>query len=209
MIRAMSRSPLLWLAISLLIIALMAAAAPAERTLGASVRVVYLHGAWVWGALIAIVLSGLVGVAGLLSRRPVWQRWSLSLGRAGLVFWITYIPLSMWAAQTNWNGLFLAEPRWRVAFVFALGGLILQLGLAIIAKPIWAAALNPVFASLLLWTLVGTEAVMHPPSPILQSDATRIQLYFLGLLGLTVFAMWQVTRWWYARAIQTSIASQT
>ena len=117
----MRRSPLLWLSIALLVIALTTAAAPAEQTLGTSVRVVYLHGAWVWGALVAIVSSGLVGLAALLVRRPAWQRWSLSLGRAGLLFWITYIPLSMWAAQTNWNGLFLAEPRWRVAFVLPLG----------------------------------------------------------------------------------------
>ena len=105
------RKAALWFALTLLAIALLALVSPPERSLGASVRIVYLHGAWVWTALAAFAAASLTGILGLVTRRESWQRWSLALGRTGLLFWITYLPLSMWAAQANWNGLFLAEPR--------------------------------------------------------------------------------------------------
>lgn len=187
-------SPLLWLALCLLAIAGLTAIGPAERSLGVNVRVVYLHGAWVWAGLAGILAAGVAGLAGLAFSRPAWQRWSRALGRAGLIFWITYLPISLWAMQTNWNGLFLAEPRWRVALIFSVAGLLLQAGVSLLGSPAWAAGANPIFAAALLLALNTTENVMHPPSPILDSDARLIQLFFFTLTALTLLAEWQVAR---------------
>ncbi|MGB5843852.1 MAG: hypothetical protein WBG94_05370, partial [Anaerolineales bacterium] len=114
------KSPILWFGLNLLAIIVVTALGPAEKSLGTNVRVVYLHGAWVWAALICIFAAAAVGLVGLITRRNAAHYWSLALGRTGLVFWITYLPLSLWAMQTNWNGLFLSEPRWRVAMIFAI-----------------------------------------------------------------------------------------
>ena len=190
------RKAALWFALTLLAIALLALVSPPERSLGASVRIVYLHGAWVWTALAAFAAASLTGILGLVTRRESWQRWSLALGRTGLLFWITYLPLSMWAAQANWNGLFLAEPRWRVAFVFAIGGLLLQVGLALVESPAWASGANLVYGGILFWVLRNTQAVMHPPSPIFDSDAARIQVFFFGLVFLCLAAAGQIARVW-------------
>jgi hypothetical protein len=38
---------------------------------------------------------------------------------------------------------------------------------------------------------------MHPASPILTSNAWRIQLFFAALSGAVLLAAWQVARWWY------------
>jgi hypothetical protein len=103
----------------------------------------------------------------------------------------------MWAMQANWNGLFLAEPRWRLAIVFAIGGLALQIGLVFLEKPIWASVVNLLYLAILLIALQLTENVMHPPSPILDSNALRIQLYFTGMFILTILMAWQVARIWY------------
>lgn len=191
----MSRSsPLLILILNLIAISLVTAFAPLERTLGANVRVVYLHGAWVWAALAAFIVSGLAGLLGLILRKPEYHRWSMALGRSGLVFWVTYLPISLWAMQTSWNGLFLAEPRWRLALVFAISGLLLQVGLTLLERPAWASAGNLAFILVLTLALRSTENVMHPPSPILSSDAWRIQLYFSLLLALTLLAAYEVAR---------------
>jgi hypothetical protein len=195
----MRKSPLLWFFITLFVILLVTALGPAEKTLGANVRVVYLHGAWVWAALIGFVSAALVGLVGLVTRRRDLNYWSRALGRTGLFFWITYLPISMWAMQTNWNGLFLAEPRWRVGLVFAIGGLILQVGISLLDDPIWASISNIIFASMLFVSLQSTEQVMHPASPIFGSDAWRIQLFFLILIALTLLAAWQLARWWRSR----------
>lgn len=190
------KSPVLWFVITLLVIIVVTALGPAEKTLGTNVRVVYLHGAWVWAAMITILAAAVVGLVGLIARHKGVHYWSRALGRTGLVFWITYLPLSMWAMQTNWNGLFLAEPRWRVAIVFAVGGLVLQIGITLLENPAWASSLNLAYALILMYVLQTTDQVMHPGSPIFGSGAWRIQVYFIVLLVLTLLAAWQVARWW-------------
>lgn len=190
------RSPLVWLVLTLGAIGLLTALSPAEKVLGANARIVYLHGAWVWASLAGFSSAALVGLAAWIARRPAWHAWSRALGRTGLFFWITYLPISIWAMQTNWNGLFLAEPRFRLAVIFSISGLLLQIGLALLDKPAWASAANIIFAAALYLALLNTQDVMHPPSPMLDSEASRIQLYFFLLFSLTLLAAWQVARWW-------------
>ncbi|MBT3390383.1 MAG: hypothetical protein HN413_08230 [Chloroflexi bacterium] len=186
--------PLPLLVLSLLAIAGVTYLGPAEATLGTNVRVVYLHGAWVWTAMAAFIAAGAVGLLAFILRRKPLHHWSRAIGRTGLLFWISYLPISLWAMQANWNGLFLAEPRWRVALVFAIGGLLLQIGLTLLENPIWASGFNIAYIIALFSVLQTTANVMHPPAPMLESDAWRIQLYFFGLTVLTLFAAWQVAR---------------
>jgi hypothetical protein len=199
------KSPLLWFGLTLLAIIAVTAVGPAEKSLGTNVRVVYLHGAWVWAALIFIFAAAAVGIVGLISRRDAAHYWSLALGRTGLIFWITYLPLSLWAMQTNWNGLFLSEPRWRVAIIFAIGGLVMQIGITLLDKPAWASALNVVYVAILVYVLQTTDQVMHPGSPIFGSGAWRIQAYFLLLLVLTLLAAWQLARLLYGMKKASSV----
>ena len=197
------KSPITLFLLLLLVVALFTALGPAEKSLGTNVRVVYLHGAWVWAALAAFFAAAVVGLIGLILRRHRLNTWSRAPGRTGLFLWITYLPLSMWAMQTNWNGLFLAEPRWRLAVVFAIGGLVLQIGLSLVENPAWASAFNLFYAAILWMALRTTDQVMHPSSPVLDSDAWRIQVFFGGLVVLTLLVAWQVARWWHAAETQT------
>jgi hypothetical protein len=169
---------------------------PAEKSLGTNVRVVYLHGAWIWGAIASYLAAAITGLFGLIMHRESLQRWSRSLGRTGLVFWITSLPIAIWAMQTNWNGLYLAEPRFRLAVIFAITGLLIQIGLAIADNLTWASIANLAFTIALIWTLRMTQDVMHPSSPIYQSDARLIQVFFSGLVLLTLLLAWQVARLW-------------
>ncbi len=195
MLAKILRSPLTWFGLLLVAAAGFTLLGPAEKSLGTNVRVVYLHGAWVWAALACFLAAAVLGAIGLILRRESLHRWSRALGRSGLFFWITYLPISMWAMQTNWNGLFLAEPRWRLAIVFAAGGLLLQIGVALLEDPAWASAANIAYFITLILALTNTPNVMHPPAPILTSDAWRIQLFFAGLLLLTLLAAAQFARW--------------
>ena len=116
----------MWFIIFLAAALAAAAFAPLEKTLGINARLVYFHGAWVWAALIAFVAAGLVGLAGLVSRRADLHHWSLALGRTAIVFWLAFLPMSLLVMQANWNGLFLDEPRFRVPLNFAIIGVLLQ-----------------------------------------------------------------------------------
>lgn len=195
--KTLRRSPAyLALITTSLAIAVMTAIGPLEKTLGTNVRVVYLHGAWVWTALIVLAGASLTGLLGLILRQENWQTWSLSLGRTGLLFWVTYLPVSVWAMQSSWNGLYLAEPRWRLAVIFSISGLLLQLGLTLLGSLRWTALANLLFFLVLSLALLNTPNVMHPPSPILSSEAIRIRLYFGGLLALMLLAAGQIALLW-------------
>lgn len=191
------RNELLLFVVTCLAIIILANFGPAEHSLGTHIRVVYLHGAWVWTSLAAFFLSAFFGLLGVITRRSVLHAWSQAFGRTGLVFWVTYLPLSLWAMQSNWNGLFLAEPRWRLALVFAITGILLQVGLALANRPTLTSVLNLAYFVALLLAIQSTENVMHPTSPILSSEAVRIQVFFFGLVSLIFLLAWQVARWWY------------
>jgi hypothetical protein len=185
--------------ITCLAIAILTNFGPAEHSLGTHIRIVYLHGAWVWVSLAAFVIAGVFGALGLITQRGKFHWWSKAFGWTGLIFWISYLPLSLWAMQTNWNGLFLAEPRWKLALVFAITGILLQIGLHVVDKPNLTSAMNLGYLISLLVAIQQTENVMHPASPILNSDARRIQVFFFGLVLLIWLAAWQIARWLYKR----------
>lgn len=183
--------------LTLVAISIFTMVGPAEHSLGTHIRIVYLHGAWVWTSMGAFLAAALSGGLGLLTRKQVWHCWSGAFGRTGLIFWVTYLPLSLWAMQSNWNGLFLAEPRWKLALVFAITGVLLQTGLSLAGRPRMTSVLNMAYFASLLIALQQTPNVLHPASPIFSSDAWRIQLFFFGLVLLTLLAAWQIARWWY------------
>ena len=55
--------------VTVIVIALLALFGPEEKSLGANVRIVYLHGAWVLTAESVFLLAGLTGLIGLFGQR--------------------------------------------------------------------------------------------------------------------------------------------
>jgi hypothetical protein len=159
---------------------------PAERSLGSNVRLVYLHGSWVWTSLLGLGAASLTGFVGLFFRKHRLQDWSKSLGQTGMLFWITYLPLSLWTMQANWNGLYLTEPRFKIGLDYAVIGILLQVAILILRDPRLAGALNFSFGVALIWSISNAAEVMHPTSPIFSSESISIRLFFLGLLLLNV-----------------------
>lgn len=173
------------LCITLVLIALTAAFAPVEKTMGESIRLVYFHGAWVWAGLITFGAAALAGLLGLIARKA-WPRWSLALGRSGLFFWLTYLPMSLVIMQIYWGGLFLDEPRWRIPFAFGVAAVLLQIGLAVM-KTDWITCLgNLTFGAALWFSLARAEEILHPDSPVFQSGSSRIQVFFIALVLLSL-----------------------
>jgi hypothetical protein len=196
--------PLVWFLFAVVLIAVIALFGPEDVALGANVRIVYLHGAWVLTAEVAFLAAAIVGLIGLLAhfvsalkpREDGFHHWSAALGRAGIVFWVTYLPLSLWAMQTNWNGLFLSEPRFRLALTFAVVGVLLQVGLWIIHLPWLTSLANILYIVVLRVVFSSASNIMHPPpSPIFNSGNWAIIGFFLLLNLLTLLAAYFLTRW--------------
>jgi len=196
-IRGMSkiRSPLNYFLISVIGVVLLTFLGPQEQSLGSNVRIVYLHGVLVLTAEIAFLAAGLSGLLGLLLRRDRLHAWSAALGRTGIVFWLTYLPLSLWAMQSNWNGLFLSEPRFRLAMIFAVSGVLLQAGLWILNIAPLTSLGNLLYILVLRVVFSTAQNIMHPPpSPIFNSGNAVIIGYFMLLNLLALLAAFFLAR---------------
>src|SRR5512136_394724 len=193
-------SPFLWFILTLLITAGLTAFGPRDQSLGDNVRIVFLHGAWILTAEVVLGLSAAAGLFGILFRRERLQRWSGALGYSGLFFWVTSLPLSLWAMQANWNGMFLSEPRFRVGVIFSVTGVLLQLGLMLLARPVYTSLFNFLFFAALRIALARAGVVLHPPpSPIFSSGILSLQVFFIVVILATLCAAWFMTRWWLQR----------
>jgi hypothetical protein len=189
------KSPLTLFFITIIVIALLALFGPEEKSLGSNVRIVYLHGAWVMTAELAFIAAGLAGLVALIKRRNIFHKWSAALGWTGILFWVTYLPLSLQAMQSNWNGLFLAEPRFRLALIFAVTGVLLQLGLWLVNID-WITSLSNLLFIIVIRVVFATaENVMHPPpSPIFNSGNFTIIGFFISLIARTLIAAYFLTK---------------
>jgi len=190
-----NKSPLINFLITVLAVAMFTFLGPEEKSLGSNVRIVYLHGAWVLAAEVAFLAAALAGLFGLLLQREVFHAWSAALGRAGIIFWVTYLPFSLWAMQTNWNGLFLSEPRFRLALIFAITGVLLQIGLWLFNFQ-WLTSLGNILYIVALRAVFATaQNIMHPPpSPIFNSGNHAIITFFILLNLLAWLAAYFLTR---------------
>ena len=191
-----TKSPLLFFLLTIGAIALLALFGPEEQSLGSNVRIVYLHGAWVLTAELAFAAAALTGLLGLLLKNDQIHAWSAALGRTGIVYWLTYLPLSLFAMQANWNGLFLAEPRFRLAMVFAITGILLQAGLWLFNIS-WLTSLGNIIFIVVLRVIFSTaQNIMHPPpSPIFNSGNYVIIGFFVGLNLLAWLAAYFLAKW--------------
>jgi hypothetical protein len=190
------KSPLIYFFIIVIVIALFTLLGPEEKSLGSNVRIVYLHGAWVLAAEVAFIAAAVAGLLGLVLRRGIFHAWSAALGRTGIVFWLTYLPLSLIAMQTNWNGLFLAEPRFRIAMIFAVTGVLLQVGLWLFNISWLTSFANILYIITLRVVFATAQNIMHPPpSPIFNSGNYVIIGFFIGLNLLAWLAAYFLTRW--------------
>ncbi|MBI5951824.1 MAG: hypothetical protein HY865_09220 [Chloroflexi bacterium] len=196
-------SHLVYFLLIVLAIALLTFLGPEEKSLGSNVRIVYLHGAWVLAAEVAFFAAALAGLLGLVLRRELFHAWSAALGRTGIVFWVTYLPLSMFAMQSNWNGLFLAEPRFRLAMIFAVTGILLQVGLWLFNIPWLTSLVNIAYIITLRVIFASAQNIMHPPpSPIFNSGNYLIIGFFIGLNIFAWVAGYFLTRFFLSKTYE-------
>jgi hypothetical protein len=192
---------------NLILLVVVTATAPPERTLGENARLIYLHGAWVWTSMVMFLAAGITGLVGLVKRCEYLHEWSLALGRTALLLWIGFLPQSLYLMQVNWNGIFLDEPRFRIPFNLAVTGLMLQVGVSFF--PRWSASLaNLFFGGVLFWSMNGIQTVLHPEGPIQSSTSTNIQLFFYTLLILMIVLAAQIAYAWRVKGRLSNLPSR-
>jgi hypothetical protein len=184
------------LLITLVVIVLIAFLAPIEKTLGANIRIIYIHAAWVWTGKL---LFGIAAIAGLLalifSSQDRLVHLCRSLAYTALFFWVTYLPMSLYVMQSTWGGFFFDEPRWRIPFMLGIIAVLLQGALWAFNNNRFTALGNLVFGVALWWQLGGVENVLHPDNPIQQSNSSAIMGSYSLILIFTILLGAQITLW--------------
>ena len=86
-------------------------------------------------------------------------------------------------------------PRFRLAAIFAVTGILLQAGLWLIDTDWITSAANLIFIVVLRVVFSTAENIMHPaPSPIFNSGNYAMIGFFLALIALTLVASYFLTR---------------
>jgi len=176
----------LWVSIPATIaaVALVTLTAPLEQTLGINMRMIYLHGTWVWASLVLFATTALLAAAWLVKREEHLYHFTVAASRIALLFWLLYLPQSLMVMKANWGGFYFSEPRWQVPMTFVIIGGLLYIGLALVNNRLLTAGATILYTLVLFWRILSLQSVLHPDSPIQQSNSITMQLFFLALFLL-------------------------
>lgn len=159
------------------------ALSPVERTLGQTIKLVYLHGALVRTAVLLFAVSLPLNGLALWQSRPAWVTWGKALAWTGTLTWLLHTLFSMITTYAAW-GLFIAwaEPRTRFTFVLA-GVAVLCLAVAyLVEHDRFTALVLVLLAGLAVGLLPGLGFIQHPLDPIGTSSSAAIRLYYAVIL---------------------------
>ena len=88
--------------------------APTDKVLGEATRMVYVHGAIIRVVLGTFLLSGVLGLIYLFSKKPALYDWSRIVQETSLLLWIPYLLSALIATLQTWGAIAWFEPRWLV-----------------------------------------------------------------------------------------------
>lgn len=145
--------------------------APAEKSLGQAVKLVFLHAALMWVAFGLVTLQGLLSLISLLSpQKTTLERFNASTLTASLILFLATGLLGMYTAVVTWGGVNWTEPRlFMLAEILALG--LIVLGLKTLLNTTLGSFVSLVFAFAVWFLVIRTELVMHPANPIFSSNS--------------------------------------
>lgn len=169
---------------------------PAERTLGQTVKLVYLHGALVRTAMVLFAISLPINLVALLGRQGAWSAWGTALIWAALIMWVLHTAFSMVTTYAAW-GVFIAwfEPRTRFTFTLAAVGLMVATTTLLVDNARFSALAFCLLGGLTLVLAPRLGVIQHPLDPIGSSPSSAIRTFYtaiqfvcLGMGGL--LAVW-------------------
>lgn len=184
------RGSVIALAVLLAAAALLVYLAPAERSLGNGIKIVYIHVALIGTGMTGLAAAGVLALAILLTGRATLAPLLQAVAVTGGGFFAAGTLTSVFAAQINWGAVFWAEPRMTASFqVLAIALIVLlvtRFGLPLRAT----AALHLLPAFFLFRLLTIATRVLHPENPIGRSGSLKIQMTFVGLYAICCVAAW-------------------
>jgi hypothetical protein len=184
------RAPSLTAAAGLLLLVAGAILIPADKTLGAATRWVFVHGAITWTGILCTLAAGVVALFVLLSGARAAGRAGVGgalfrLSSLALLFWAGSLGLSFPVMKMSWGGVLWSEPRlfMSVEIVFLL--LVVWVVRIVSGSTRLLSFCALAAAAAMLALMVTTSGAFHPDNPIFNSGSPR----FIGSFALLVAGM--------------------
>jgi hypothetical protein len=142
----------------------------------------------------AILVSGLLGLIYLLSKKPVLYEWSRIVQITSLLLWLPYLITALISTLQTWGAIAWFEPRWLVTMqISVIAPLAFIISLVVKNRSV-TAALNAVVAATIFILTRNAGLVLHPIDPIGTSGNVGIIGAYVILLGLCALFAVQVAR---------------
>ncbi|UCC88256.1 MAG: hypothetical protein JSV81_02830 [Anaerolineales bacterium] len=173
---------------------------PAERTLGQTVKLVYLHGALVRTAMLLFVISLPVNLVALVLGRRGWSAWGKALAWTAVLIWLVHVLFSMITTYAAW-GVFIAwfEPRTRFTFALAAVGVAFVAVDRLVDNARFSALAFAVLAGLTLGLAPRLGAIQHPLNAISSSPSVTIRTFYAVILAVSLAIGGLLAIWFRAR----------
>jgi hypothetical protein len=187
----------------LVLIVITALLSPLDKTLGSSVRMVYVHGAIIRVILALFVGAGALGAAFIALKRRGLIEWARALYEAALILWVLYLGISVITTLQTWGGIPWFEPRWAFTLQMTVLAPILYMAGVVLKNDRVMAGLYAAYPVIMLFLLSQARLVLHPIDPIAASGNAAMQLAYLimlvwwALVGVQVvrgLRAWRLTR---------------
>jgi hypothetical protein len=155
---------------------------PAERTLGQTVKLVYLHGALVRTAMVLFAISLPINLVALLGGRVGWLAWGKAITWTAVTIWLIHTLFSIITTYVAW-GVLIAwfEPRTRFTFAVAALGLVIVAITHLVGDDRFSALAFVVLAGLTLILAPRLGAVQHPLNAIGSSPSNAIRAFYIAI----------------------------
>ncbi len=175
------------LAAGVLLDALLIWTAPAERTLGHVVKLVFFHGALIRSCTLGFLAAGLLALTWLVRRQTALMCWLTALQRVTALIWLLYLLSSTAVTYLAWGELIAwGEPRVRsTIYATILLAAALVTAESVPAPDVRALA-NLVLAAGAVYLIGSTGVIRHPLNPIGTSPSADIRLSYVGIVLVTV-----------------------
>lgn len=161
--------------------------APAERSLGSFVKLIYVHAAINWVGLALFSMAGVLGLIYLTAKNPRVFSWLQASQATAILVWAFHSLLGVISMRIIWNEFVWREPRMLFAFMVLIVAAVGYLISHAVKDEMVISVLNVVIA-VVVWGLLSTTGnILHPKAAIVGSGNLAIKLYAF-LITLSLFA---------------------
>ena len=166
---------------------------PTEQTLGQGIKWVYIHLAFIWTAMLGMLVVGILSLIQVFSSRAAWRRWGDATGWATLGTLVLALIGSLVVMQVNWGGISWDEPRTQSLLRTLAIWVLVQFAGPWISNRRVRGLLTVVLVAVALIPMRYGPLVIHPQNPLGMSSSNAIRLASVAVFGVVLVACASVT----------------